>query len=162
MINRELTEILRTLVQKLGNNDIRWVLVGSMSLALQGVKVVPGDIDILTDKNGAYKINALLKDFEVKSVKYRRTDNVQSYLGEFKVNNIKIEVMAEYQEKVNGQWQTLDSRLVSPTTIQFEGLQIPISDLGKQLQSYEISGREKDVDKIAAIREALENRHNQN
>ena len=158
MITGELFEALRILVQKIGNNDIRWVLVGSMSLALQCVNVTPGDIDVLTDKSGAYKINVLLKDFEVRSVKYSRTEQVQSYLGEFNINNVKIEVMAEYQEKVNGRWLALDSRLVSPGTIQFEGLQVPVSDLSEQLRGYEISGREKDAGKIAAIREVLENR----
>lgn len=71
MIAKDAAECLQILCARLSNQDVAWVLVGSTSLALQRVDVTPRDIDILTDEAGAYKINELLKDCEVRPVAYR-------------------------------------------------------------------------------------------
>lgn len=60
MINQKIIEALKIINQKLKNRRIKWVLVGSVSLALQGVKISPKDIDILTNKKDVFKINKLL------------------------------------------------------------------------------------------------------
>lgn len=156
MIKKELVRALEIISERLRVQNIKWVLLGSMSLVLQGVKVTPNDIDILTDKSGAYKINEVFKDCEVKPVKYSSTGFQRSYLGEFRINNVKVEVMGDYEEKVKGKWQGFDSRLTSPVMIQFKGMELPVSELSEQLKSYEQSGREKDSGKIEQIRKALE------
>ncbi|MBA7628548.1 hypothetical protein ES703_36036 [subsurface metagenome] len=158
MISESIIGALRTLSERLKNQNVRWVFVGSISLALQGVDVTPGDIDILTDKAGAYKINELLKDCEAKPVKFGRSDMFQSHLGEFCVNDVKVEVMGDYQEKIRGKWQDFDSRLTSPVIIHFGEMQLPVSLLRAQLRSYKSSGREQDVAKVAAIRAVLRSR----
>jgi len=158
MIAKNTVESLRILCQRLADQDIRWVLVGSTSLALQGVDVTPRDIDILTDKAGAYRINALLKDCEVKPVGYRPSDTLRSYLGEFCVSDVKVEVMGDYREKVKGKWQDSTPRLTSPVIIQLEGMQLPVSPLHAHLRSYESLGQEKNAAKIAAIGAILKSR----
>lgn len=90
MIDSKIITALRIICDKLMQSDISWVLVGSTSLALQRVNITPQDIDILTDKDGAYKINKLLKDYEVKPVEYCQSERFQSHLGEFRINNVKV------------------------------------------------------------------------
>jgi hypothetical protein len=82
MIDSNIITALRIICDKLTQRDIRWVLMVSTSLALQGVNITPLDIDILTDKNGAYEINELLKSYEVQPVEYRQLRRLRSYLGE--------------------------------------------------------------------------------
>jgi hypothetical protein len=158
MIAKDAIECLQILCARVSNQDITWVLVGSTSLALQGVDVTPRDIDILTDEAGAYKINELLKDCEVKPVAYRPSDTVRSYWGEFRVNDVKVEVMGDYQERVRGKWQGLSSRLATPVIIQLGGMQLPVSSLEAQLRSYESAGQDTETSKIEAIRAALKRR----
>lgn len=158
MISESIIGVLRILSERLGSQNLSWVLVGSVSLALHEVNVTPGDIDILTDKSSAYRINQLLKDCEVKSVEYQRSDTVQSHLGEFVINDVKVEVMGDYQEKMKGKWQDFNSRLTSPVIVQFEGMQLPLSSLADQLYSYEALGRKRDKAKITTIREVLKSR----
>jgi len=158
MISESIIGALRIISERLGSQNLGWVLVGSISLALQEVNVTPGDIDILTDKVSAYRINQLFQDCEVKPVKYQRSDTVRSHLGEFVINDVKVEVMGDYQEKVRGKWQDFNSRLTSPVIIQFEGMQLPLSSLANQLYSYDSSGRKQDKAKITAIREVLKSR----
>jgi hypothetical protein len=156
MIDSRIITALRIIYDKLTQRDIRWVLVGSTSLALQGVNVTPRDIDFLTDKDGAYKINELLKDHKVRPVEYRQSERLRSYLGEFRISNVKVEVMGNYEEKVKREWQSLESRLASPTIIQFVGMRLPVSPLRAQLLSYQSSGLEKDRAKVKEIRKVLE------
>lgn len=156
MIKKELVRALEIISERLRGQNIKWVLLGSMSLVLQGVKVTPHDIDILTDKTGAYEINKVFADFKVNPVKYSSTDFQRSHFGEFHINGIKVEVMGDYEEKNKGQWQGFNSRLISPVVIKFEGMALPVSELREQFKSYEQSGREKDAAKIKAIRDTLE------
>ena len=76
---REIVEALKVITRRLRDAKIKWVLVGSTSLALQGVDVSPKDIDILTDKDGAFEINKLLKEYEVKSVQFKTSDLFESF-----------------------------------------------------------------------------------
>jgi hypothetical protein len=160
LISEKIIGALRIVSERLTNKNVRWTLVGSLSLALQGVDVSPNDIDILSDKTGAYLIGDLLKDYGNKPVEFKEVAMVRSYLGEFCINEIEIEVMAEYQEKVEGQWKDLGSRLDSPILVQIGTLSVPVSSLLSQLQSYASSGREKDKAKVSAIRAFLKSRAN--
>lgn len=144
MISRNIIKTLKIIDKKLKGQKIKWVLVGSTSLALQGVKIKPKDIDILTNKEGVFKINKLFKKYEVKPTKFGRSEFFESYIGEFKLKGIKVEVMGNLKEKVDKKWIPLSKRLVSPKVIEVEGVRIPVSPLFEQLKSYERVGRKKD------------------
>ncbi len=157
MISENILQALRVVYDRLNDRNVCWMLVGSLSLAVQGVDVVPHDIDVLTDKPGVFLIGGLLKDYAKKPVEYKQTVEARSYLGEFCIYGIEIEVMAEYQEKVNGQWITLSSRLESPILLKMDAMLLPVSLLMAQLESYESSTREKDRGKAEKIRKLLDN-----
>ncbi len=62
-MRREIIEALKKVYDKLSNSEALWIISGSVSLAIQGVEVVPNyDIDILTDEVGSNKIYLLLKE----------------------------------------------------------------------------------------------------
>jgi hypothetical protein len=143
------------ITHKFKDQNIKWVLVGSSSLALQGVKVKPGDIDIMTDKEGAEKIGLVLKEFEVKPITYGKTERFESHLGEFKINGTKVEVMGEFKEKIKNKWVSLDNRLKENKLLDINGMKIPVSLLDEQLESYSSSERKKDFVRTRKIKEAL-------
>jgi predicted nucleotidyltransferase len=155
MINKQIREALKLISKELKNKKIRWVLIGSTSLALQGVKVKPKDIDILTDKEGAIKMNEILKKYETQPVKFGRSEMFESYWGKFMVKGIRIEVMGNLKEKINGKWSQLLNRLKSHEIIKLESLRIPVSPLKEQLMGYENLRRKKDLSKIKEIKQAL-------
>ena len=155
MIDQKIIEVLKIINRKMKNRKIRWVLIGSTSLVLQEVKIKPKDIDILTNKEGAFKVNELLKEYEVKPIKFGESDVFQSYLGEFRINEVKVEVMGNLKEKIKGRWRDLSPRLISPKIIKIEGMNLPVSPLKEQLVSYEALGREKDSARVQKIKEAI-------
>ena len=114
MVNKKLIDALKQIARDLSTHKIKWVLVGSLSLALQGVRIDPKDIDILTDKEGALKLNKIWEKYKIKNVEFGETDRFRSYFGKFKIKDVKIEVMGDLEEKLRGKWFSLAKRLESP------------------------------------------------
>ena len=125
---------------------IKWILIGSISLALQGIKIKAKDIDILTNKSGAFKINRLLKEYEIKPVKFLYSKIFGTeYFGKFRIKGVRVEVMGKTKEK-----------LPSPKIIKISGMNLPVSSLEEELKFYKALKRRKDIDKIKKIIQFLE------
>jgi hypothetical protein len=120
-------QALKLLCKSLETSGVRWVLGGSLSLALQGVDVKPHDIDLLTDRQGAFRINAILKEYEKKKVTYSETEKVSSSFGVFEIQDVKVEVMGNYREKQGTKWVDLSEILADPRIIEIDGMRIPVS-----------------------------------
>lgn len=153
MIDQRLLQVLKSLCKNFEASNVRWVLAGSLSLALQGMKVEPNDIDILTDRQGAFKINAILKRYEIKKVEYSETEKMASFFGIFEIEEVKVEVMGDYKERQDFRWVNLSKRLKNPRIIEVDGIKIPVSPVEDQLRSYRRSKRPKDVEKVKKILE---------
>lgn len=132
------------------------VLAGSISLALQGVEIHPQDIDILTTKEGAFKINDLLNAWEIKPVTFGCTKNFKSYHGKFSIQGVIVEIMGAFQEKRGEKWVSLGSRLSTPKLVKIAEITLPVSPLTCQLESYKRSERRKDEATLQKIEERLE------
>jgi len=74
MIRKDISDVLKFITKKFQDYNIDWVIVGSVSLELQGLNLKPNDIDILTNKKDALKINNLLGDYVLQSVKWSKTE----------------------------------------------------------------------------------------
>ena len=59
---------LEAFLQAIQGQDVNWFLVGSASLAVRGLPVTPGDIDLATDAAGARRLGELLADSLVEPV----------------------------------------------------------------------------------------------
>jgi len=153
MIDQQFVKVLRIIVNRLENKGINWVLGGSLNLALRGVEVTPRDIDLVTDKQGAFKIGELLKDYEIKKVELTKTEKLSSYLGKFRIEGLEVEVIGDFQAKTSeGKW-TESFKPKRKTILLLEEMKIPASPLDVELKAYEILGR---MEKVQKIREILE------
>ena len=145
MISKKLLIALKTIHEKLKDEKINWVLIGSTNLALQGIKIRPRDIDILTDKKGAFEINRLLKEYEFKPVKFSRFKLFgPQYFGEFKVGGIKVEVIGRLKKK----------KLLTKI-VEIDGMNLPVVSLEEEFKAYEALRRKKDFSKIKKIKNFL-------
>ncbi|MBD3192802.1 MAG: hypothetical protein GF308_19340 [Candidatus Heimdallarchaeota archaeon] len=157
-IPKEYLSVLEFLTKKLLKAN--WVLVGSLSLALQGVNIHPKDIDILTDKAGALTCNKLLKDFCLEPIKWSKTEKFASYFGKFRMEKILVEIMGDLEIKYQDTWRKIDSRLKNVTYVQINELRVPVSPLEAQLESYQRLNREKDRLRVQLIQEKLAKEQN--
>ncbi|MGM0686862.1 MAG: nucleotidyltransferase domain-containing protein [Promethearchaeati archaeon] len=72
-MNRKIVRALKEVALLLYGHKVKWLVVGSTSLALQGVDVEPEDIDIICSKEDAFEIGRILKKYETQSVVFGRT-----------------------------------------------------------------------------------------
>lgn len=98
--------VLKQLYLSLKATDIVWAVTGSTNHALQGIAIIPRDIDILTNKTGAYRIEELFQDFVVRNASYRVESTIRSYFGILCVKGIQIEIIGDIENQLdNGKWE---------------------------------------------------------
>ena len=144
----DLFKCIKILVENLFAIDQQWAFTGSFGQYIQGMELGPHDIDIQTDKRGAYAINKILKNHCVEQVYFRESEKIKSYFGVFEIDYIKIEVMGDIQKLVNDFWTPppdLESKILK---VNWRGLKLPVMDLKHELQAYNDMGRFERVEKI--------------
>ena len=159
MINERTYKVLGIISNKLRHKNIKWRIGGSTNLALQGIKIKAPDIDIITDKQGAYEINKILKEYEIIPVKFSRTEKYASHFGKFRINRTNIEVIGNLNYFVNGKWLKAQSMVLNKTPLlKLGGFGVRITPLQYQLKSYQKMKRKADSTKIKKIINLLKNR----
>ena len=141
-------KVLRILAKRLSPVKF-WVVVGSTNLAMQGVDVVPKDIDILADKEGAYAIGAALSEYVVLSVAFRENEFFKSHFGRFIINGIEVEIMGDRVSKNPG-GDTWGETKGYPAKMLFDidGMKIPVLSLEQEYEAYIHLGRKEKAEKI--------------
>ncbi|NJE08637.1 hypothetical protein E3E31_08910 [Thermococcus sp. M39] len=153
MIPQTHLKVLRKLYERLKDSDVNWVITGSLGFALQGVPVEPHDIDIQTDKEGAYEIEHLFSEFVVRPVKFRESERIRSHFGALMIDGIKVEIMGDIQKKVNDEWEPPVDINRYKRFVQIEGMKIPVLDLEYEYQAYLKLGR---VEKAKMLKKFLD------
>ncbi|NJE13246.1 hypothetical protein [Thermococcus sp. LS2] len=153
MIPQTHLKVLRKLYERLKDSDVNWVVTGSLGFALQGVPVEPHDIDIQTDKEGAYEIEHLFSEFVVRPVKFRESERIRSYFGALMIDGIKVEIMGDIQKKVNDEWEPHVDINKYKRFVQIEGMKIPVLDLEYEYQAYLKLGR---IEKAQMLKKFLD------
>jgi hypothetical protein len=143
-LDRRQVGALKRLCRLLPLDRVNWALTGSAGHALQGVPVEVHDIDVQTDKVGAYAVAAALADDAVEPVRFIESGVMKSHLGRFRLDGVLIEVMGAVQTRTPGsEWlptmNPADHRLLVP--LGDEGLQVPVLSLGYEAEAYDRIGR---------------------
>ena len=150
-------KVLRKINVRLNNTSINWALTGSFGFALQGMPVKPNDIDIQTDKEGAYEIERHFSEFITKRVIFSSTERIRSHFGELMIDGIKVEIMGDIQKRLdNGSWENPVDLEHHKRVVEVEGMQIPVLSLEYEYQAYLKLGR---VDKAEMLRNWLQGEH---
>jgi|SRR5271157_1350679 len=153
-----LVTVLTFIQDLLDRNGVQWVLVGSLSLAIQGVDVEVHDIDIANNGKGAVRCGELLKEFVESPVEWSEGSEFASYFGQFSIEGVTVEIMGNLHAWEYGQWRDISKRLRNPIHITIGDILVPVSSLKDQLDSYRKSNREKDYMKADAIERVLKKR----
>ncbi|HEU5141113.1 MAG TPA: hypothetical protein VFT51_14150 [Bacillales bacterium] len=134
---------------RLQGTEIRWALTGSMAFAIQGIPLRPNDIDIQTDRNGAFAIEELFKPNMTRPVRFSEARRIRSYFGEFYLNDVKVEIMGDIQKRQNVEkWEAPISLPEIIVEVPYHGLNVPVLPLDYEIQSYRNMGRQKRADQL--------------
>jgi hypothetical protein len=137
MIEMQYLNTLRKIYTRLEDNKINWVITGSFGMALQGVTVDVHDIDIQTDKDGAYEIERRFSEYVVQPVRYLISERIRSHLGAFEIGGIKVEIMGDIQKRLDDQaWEEPVKVELYKCWVEIDRMQIPVLSLEYEYQAY--------------------------
>ena len=121
--------------------EVCWGMTGSTSFAIQGMDVVPHDIDIQTDEPTAYIIGDLLKEYVVQPVSFSGNDIIRSHFGKFLVDGMDVEVMGDIQKKADDEWEDIILLNSLLDHVEWHGYQVPVLKLSYEAEAYRKLGR---------------------
>lgn len=142
MIDPVYLNVLRQLHAQLSNTDVNWVVTGSLGFALRGVPVQPNDIDLQTDRAGAYEIESLFSDVVIRKVKFSATERIKSHFGALQIDGIEVEIMGDIQKKgADGVWEEIVNPAHYRQMVEIAGMLVPVLSLEYEYQAYLKFGR---------------------
>ena len=150
-----LYECIKVLLEVFSSLEQNWAFTGSVGQYIQGMELSPHDIDIQTNKQGAYSINKLLSKYCIEQVYFKESEKIRSYFGVFKTDSVKIEVMGDIQKLVNDSWTPKTDLKSEIVMIDWKGMKIPVMDLGYELHAYHDMGR---FERAELIKKFLQNK----
>lgn len=152
MIEEQYLNTLRkisTRLDDLKENRISWAITGSLGMVLQGLGVDVHDIDIQTDKDGAYEIESCFSEYVVKPVSYSISERIRSHFGILEIGGIKVEIMGDIQKRLDDQtWEEPVKVELHKCWVEIDGMQIPILSLEYEYQAYVKLGRNEKAEML--------------
>jgi len=134
-LDQKIKDALKDICNKLINVK-KWAIDGSTSLVLQGIDLMPNDIDILTDIDCAYEIQEISGDFVVEPVSYSSNGRYESHYGVLSVRGVKVEIMGDLRVFRDGKWSSPQNpETVKIKRVRFLGIEIPVVSVESQLKS---------------------------
>jgi hypothetical protein len=156
-MNENIWRALKVISDNLFSSKVEWCLVGTSNLALQGIDVEIKDIDIITDKEGVYEANKILKKYEVTNVWFKNIENkISVYSSRYEINGVEVNIMGDIKMFCKDKkWTSPKKALINKKIISYNGKKLYIVPLDFQLETYKKIGREQDNEKIKKIEKFL-------
>jgi hypothetical protein len=152
MIHPTYMAVLRQLSIELKESRVNWVVTGSLSFALQGLPFEPHDIDIQTDKQGAYEIERRFSSQVSRKLTFSSTERMRSHFGALLIDGIVVEIMGDIEKWLeNGTWEIPIDLRSQGQFIHVDGMIIPRLSLADEAQAYLKLGR---LERAELLREA--------
>jgi hypothetical protein len=149
MNKKQYLPILHKVYLQIKDNRNGWVITGSLGMALQGMDIDVHDIDIQTNKEGAYEIESKLKQFSTTPVNSVSSELIKSYLGKFIVDDVQVELMGALQKKLkNGNWEEPVNIENYREWVKVESMTVPVLSLYYEYEAYKKLGRYEKAEKI--------------
>lgn len=124
---------------------VDWRLVGSMNLALQGIKIDVHDIDIVIDIDDIDKVNSILENYCIQPIDVCEIEFISSFYGQFMIEKVYVDIVARSHDE--------DKKvqvILAPATIKKIGKTlIPCGNLKAEYEAYKRMGNVKKTELIA-------------
>lgn len=134
----------------MNDNKIKWALIGSTNMQLQGMNVNPYDLDIVVQLKDLEKMREIFSDYNPSTIKELKLLTNEPVL-ELKINigNVEVQILGE-KDTGNYVSKLLANKL---TKIKIDKIEIPCFTLEAEAQTYAKTNREH---KAHLIQEFLE------
>ena len=153
MIEPSYLNVLRKILMCLNECQAPWVITGSLGMALQGMDIPVHDIDLQTDRPGAYEIESKFPEYVIMPVRYSQAERIRSHFGQLEIDGVQVEIMGDLQKRIDAEtWEEPVRVERYRRWVEMEGIQVPVLSLTYEYQAYLKLGRSE---KAAMLREWL-------
>jgi S-adenosylmethionine-dependent methyltransferase len=97
--------VLRKLAGELAQAGIGYTLAGSANLALHGVPVNVGDLDLEMNAEDAQHFQERYAADAILPLALRQDEAYRSYFGRYEIDGVMVEVMGDLQRREGGAWK---------------------------------------------------------
>ncbi len=100
MLDNSFTEALGLVCSMLGTKKVKWALIGSANMALQGINIRPNDLDLATDINNLPLCANVFKEYlEEPPVKIPSSDGFPEYYKlKLLIKGVYVEVCCRHDD----------------------------------------------------------------
>jgi hypothetical protein len=149
MIDSRFNRVLHQLCHHLPVDEVNWALTGSLNLTLQGMDLDVHDVDIQTDKPGAYEVEQRFSGYLVKKVEFRTSEKIRSHFGELSIEGVKVEILGDIQNPLpDGTWTYPADITMNRKFIDYHGMSLPVMSLEYECEVYIRLGRKERAEQI--------------
>lgn len=140
------------LYTRLKDTDVCWAITGSMGMAIQGMDLEIHDIDLQSDREGAYEIQNLFPEYVTERVRLLERESTRSHFGRMEIMGVQVEIMGDMTHRAAGQgWGDPPDLSCLIRWIEFEDMKLPVLDLEHEYNAYQQLGRPEKAAKIRAF-----------
>lgn len=125
------------------------MIVGGTAAFLNGLDLVPHDIDVVTTAEGAMEAHDRLKAFSVQPTTFRETSTYSSHFGMYKVNGVSVEIMGDLLVRRQGLQYRIPVTplaLAKATVLNCEGFRVVLAPVEDEVISAAVveAGKHRD------------------
>ncbi len=139
MIDTKFEEAIRIIFERLEKSKIKWALIGSTNMAVQGMDIKPRDLDIVVQLKDLNKMQSIFSEYHASAVKELpvMTDE-PAWDVKLSINLVEVQVLGE---RDTGEYvgKLLANKLIH---IRMDNLAIPCFTLEAEAQTYAETNRE--------------------
>ena len=144
MIPENFKEALKLILQRLEGKQIDWAVYGSANLALQGLDLIPNDIDIITDKQGAFLFDEVFDDFVVKKAEYFENEEYKAFKASYHIEGVRVDVIGDlHQKNPAGDLWTETQGFKARMYFMLDGYELPVITLEQEFFAYNKLGKKE-------------------
>ncbi|MBN1440298.1 MAG: hypothetical protein JW929_12900 [Anaerolineales bacterium] len=149
-VDPKFSAVLRILYPPLQKKPVPiWAITGSLGFALQGMQVEVHDVDLQTDRAGAYEIERRFSSYVVRPAAFSGTERIRSHFGALEINGIKVEIMGDLQKRLpDGHWEDPVDVRRHLRRILWGGMNLPVLSMEYEYQAYRMLGREEQAERL--------------
>jgi predicted nucleotidyltransferase len=133
MINSNFKKAIKIIHKLLSEKKIKWALIGSTNMQLQGMDIQPHDLDIVIQLKDLDKMQKIFSEYNVSAIKEKRSlTNNPFWEVKVEIDGVEVQI---FGEKSNRGYvsKLLANRLIN---IQLNGIKIPCFTLEAEAQTY--------------------------
>lgn len=122
---------LREIARQLNGHGIPYHVVGGVALALHGVPIRTADIDVETDRAGAYFVHEVFPDQVALPVAWRESECYRSHFGCLDFGGVQVEIMGQIERRNGSEW--VSTAVCTTATIDLDGVPVRVPWLEEEV-----------------------------